>query len=251
VMNTPRTQGSLLVGVATTALLLLASASANAQDLAPPPVGTPPDPNAPPTPPADDAKREKEEKKDSGRGLEWLYLTADAGFSYMNMTGLSGTLTPTTTTSEGPAFGFGAGIRLVILQLGVHATLNDLSAFNLWQVDGVLGFHIPIGHWEPYFGLHGGYCFVGNLTSGLSGSPDISITGGDAGLQLGLDYYYNHFVSLGLEADASALFLSRPATTLTSAQSALLPPSAASAYQASGDSIGYGVIGALHLGFHL
>ena len=43
----------------------------------------------------------------------------------------------------------------------------------------------------------------------------------------------------------------RPATTLTSAQSALLPPSAASAYQASGDSIGYGVIGALHLGFHL
>jgi hypothetical protein len=192
--------------------------------------------------------RESSSTRPSKRGLEWVYLNADAGFSYINMTGFSGSnLVTVNNAAAGPTFGVGAGIRLFILTLGVRANLNELSTFNLWQLDGELGFHIPIGHWDPYLGLHGGYCFVGSLDDGLSGSSaNLSITGGDAGLQVGVDYYFNHFVSLGIEGSGDALFLSRPAVAPSG-----LPPEAAMAYQASADSVGFGVIGSLHLGFHL
>jgi hypothetical protein len=234
-----------------------AHATASAQDLAPPAVGDPSAPNTanttnpgaqPPPPQPEGAKLDTAEKKDSKRGLEWVYLNADAGFSYINMTGFSGSnLVTTNNAAAGPTFGVAAGIRLFILTLGVKASLNELSTFNLWQLDGEIGFHIPIGHWDPYLGLHGGYCFVGSLDDGLSGSTaNLSITGGDAGLQVGVDYYFNHFVSLGLEGSGNALFLSRPAIA-----PAGLPPQAAMAYQASADSVGFGVVGSLHLGFHL
>jgi hypothetical protein len=246
VTRTPRRWARFLGGefAAPIALLLMAP-SARAQDLAPPSTGTPTDTSNPgaAAPPPEEAKLDKEEKKDSKRGLEWVYLNADAGFSYISMNSLSSsTLSVQNTSSQGPTFGVAAGIRLFILTLGVRANLNTLSSFNLWQMDAELGFHIPIGHWEPYFGLHGGYCFVGSLADGVSGSPNVTINGGDAGLQLGLDYYFNHFVSLGLDVSGNLLFLTGTAQ---------VPAALASAVPASGDSIGFGIAPSLHLGFHL
>jgi hypothetical protein len=224
------------------------AARASAQDLPPPSTGAPGDnANAPGPQPgatADDTKA-TEEKKDSKRGLEWLYLNADAGFSYINMASFStSTLSVQNTASQGPTFGVAAGIRLFILSLGVRANLNTLSSFNLWQLDGELGFHIPLGHWEPYIGFHGGYCFVGSLEDGVSGSSNVSITGGDAGMQVGLDYYFNHFVSLGLDVSGNVLFLSGASQVPAAAN---VVPGAAQ----SGDSIGFGVSPSLRLGFHL
>ncbi len=257
---------------------LLVNASAAAQDLAPPSTG---DSSSAGTTSAtsqtgtakpegtkpEDKKLESDEKKDSGRGLEWVYLNADAGFSYINMASLSmSNLVPTSTagslvqntSSSGPVFGVGAGVRIFVVTLGARASLNELSSFNLWQLDAELGFHIPLGHWDPYFGLHGGYCFVGALGEGITGltsgsqSPSISITGGDAGAHLGIDYYFNHFVSLGLDVSASFLFLSRPPPTLSPTQMAALSAvGELSNYEKSGDSVGFGVAPSLHLGFHL
>lgn len=224
---------------------------ANAQDLTPPSTGPAPEVSTT-APPPEDAKLGSEEKKDSKRGLEWVYLNADAGFSYISMDSLSNSnLGVTNSSSAGPTFGVAAGIRLFILTLGARANLNALSSFNLWQMDAELGIHIPIGHWEPYFGLHGGYCFVGSLNDGLSASPNLSVTGGDAGAQIGLDYYFNHFVSLGIDVSGNALFLSRPATTLPASVSSQLTPSQQAVYQQSGDSVGLGVAPSLRLGFHL
>jgi len=232
--------------------LCFVASQASAQDLPPPstdtsPTGTP-GTTAPTTspPPPEGAKLANEEKKDSKRGLEWFYLNADAGFSYINMSSLSAsTLSVQNTASEGPTFGVGAGIRLFILTLGVRANLNALSTFNLWQMDAELGIHIPIGHFDPYFGLHGGYCFVGSLSDGLSGSPNISINGGDAGLQLGLDYYFNHFVSLGIDVSGNLLFLTGTSTVPAAVASQV--PLASQ----SGDSVGFGIAPSLHLGLHL
>lgn len=250
------------VSAAALALFSLAASSAYAQDLAPPSTGAPPDPGAPTAPlggttPAatsqpEEARLDDDKKKDSGRGLEWVYLNADAGFSYINMTGLSSTdLALVNATSAGSKFGVGAGIRLFILSLGGRATFNELSSFNLWQIDGEIGFHIPIGHWEPYFGLHGGYCFVGALDDGLSGAPSISVTGGDAGLQLGLDYYFNHFVSLGVDLSGNALILHRDPSPLPAAATSVLSPQQQAAYQQSSDDVGFGLGAALRLGLHL
>jgi hypothetical protein len=260
--------------------LVLVSSGALAQDLAPPSTGTPPEPAAASAPAATPSqstpatttpsgaastasspssaespstKLDASEKKDSGRGLEWFYLNAAAGFSYIDMASLSSSnLQVTKASSSGPTFGVGAGVRLFILTLGVQGNLDDLSSFSLWQLDAVLGIHIPLGHFEPYFGLHGGYCFVGSLDQGVSGSPSVSVTGGDAGLQLGLDYYFNHFVSLGLEGAGNLLFLHRPPAALPSGvMSSSLSSQDQKAYQQTGDSVGLGVGATLHLGFHL
>ncbi len=255
--------------------LLLASAGARAQDLAPPstetPTGsatpTPPDdtspapskpvghpaPSASPTSQDSSSKLADQEKKDSKRGLEWLYVLADGGFAYANMASLShSNLMVQNASSSGPALGLSAGIRLLFLQLGVRANFNALSSFDLWQMDAELGFHIPIGHVEPYFGFHGGYCFVASLDDGLSGGGAPSITGGDAGLQLGFDYYFNHYVSLGVEVGGNLLFLhgSPPALPdgLTLSD---IPANQRQTYEQSGDSVGLGVTTSLHLGFHL
>ena len=242
--------------------LLTATQQAHAQDLSPPSTGAVtesttgtttggPTPGPPGSPP-EAAKLDKEEKKDSKRGLEWVYLNADAGFSYIDMTGLSNSsLAVQQTSSAGPMFGLGAGIRLFILTLGARANMNMLSSFNLWQLDAELGIHIPIGHWDPYFGLHGGYCFVGSLDNGVSGSPSLSITGADAGAQLGVDYYFNHFVSLGLDLSGNLLFLHRPPTALPTGVASQLPANDQALYSQTGDSVGFGVAPSLHVGLHL
>jgi hypothetical protein len=258
-----KTSGSRSVVSVLASLAFLATMTsaprAHAQDLAPPPTGNagdaPPPPATTQPPPAHtDSEEKKEEKKDSGHGLEWVFLNADAGFSYINMTSISSSnLNPSTVSnaSQGPKFGVGAGVRLFILTLGVHANLNELSMFNLYQFDGELGFHIPIGHFEPYLGLHGGYCFVGSLSDAISNTANLSITGGDVGAQLGFEYYFNHFVSIGIEGAASAYFLQRPATTLPASAAAMIPAADQALYQQSGDSVGFGASGMFHVGFHL
>jgi hypothetical protein len=245
------------LALAAWAFALLAPSRAFAQDLEPPPTGTPPPPPPPSTvgqtpPPVDDNEPTGEKKKDSGRGLEWFYLNADAGLGYVNMTSFSSSnFALQTTSSTGPSFGAAAGLRLFIVTIGARANFNDLADFQFWQLDGEIGLHIPIGHFEPYFGIHGGYCFVGSLTAGVSNSPSVTVTGGDAGLQVGLDYYFNHFVSLGLDVSGNALFMSRPATTLPADVVSQLPAQDQTAYKQSGDSVGFGLTPSLRLGFHL
>jgi hypothetical protein len=246
------------------AVFLAPPAVAHAQDLAPPSTGpstgpadgapsaTPSAPGATPGVPPEGKRLEKDEKKDSGRGLEWFYLDADAGFAWANMASLSSSnLGIKQTSSQGPTFGAGAGIRLFILTLGARANLDQLSSFDLWRLDAELGLHIPLGNFEPYFGLHGGYCFVGALDAGVSGSPNLSVTGGDAGLQIGFNYYLSHYFSIGLDVSGSALFLHRAPPSLPPAVAAQLSPTDLMAYQQTGDSVGLAVAPAFHLGLHL
>jgi hypothetical protein len=256
---------SLLLGVPLAAAALLLSKAASAQDLAPPSTGSDASgATASGAPKSEGEKLDSDEKKDSGRGLEWFYVDGNAGFSYINMTSLSvsnllpaaasgaNSLPTQSTSSQGPVFGVGAGLRLFILSLGARASLNELSDFNLWQLDAELGLHIPIGHFEPYIMAHGGYCFVGSLSQGVADTASISIYGGDVGAKLGLDYYFNHFVSIGLDVSGSLLFLHRPPPALTATEVQVLKAAGEySTYQQSGDSVGMGVAPSIHLGLHL
>jgi hypothetical protein len=225
----------------------------------------PPPPTAP-TAQGDQAQSERlasDEKKDSGRILELVWANAEAGFSYINMQQFSSSsLQIQNATSAGGVFGLGAGVRLLVFTLGVRARLNELSAFNFWEINGELGCHIPVKKWDPYFALHGGYTFVGTLSSSalsesLSASAsDISIHGADAGLSVGADYYFIPFLSLGLDVTGQALFLSRPPVALPPGFDELPASEQATIkknplYTASGDSVGFGVSGSLHVGLHI
>jgi hypothetical protein len=243
--------------------LALYAPTASAQD-APPASGdgtaAPAPPTATPTGAPLAALPQDSPEKEEGHGTELLYADALAGFSAIDMASFSSsTFGVTKTGSFGPMFGAGAGVRLSILQLGVQANLNQLSDFNLWQLDAVLGLHVPSRHWDIHFGLHGGYAFVGTLDStsvsqvASQSAGAVSIYGGDAGLQLGADYYFNHFLSLGFELSGNALFLHRPPVPLPSGIPAaqLAQVQADPLYKSSGDSVGLGGVASINLGVHL
>jgi hypothetical protein len=221
-------------------------------------------------PAAKDEGEPDEKKKSSGRGHEWVWLNAEAGVSYINMEQFnSQKLGLTSTTAGGGMFGAGAGIRLFIFTLGVRGRLHELSTFNLWQVDGEVGLHIPLGPFEPYLSVHAGYSFVGTLNGAdfsspalpgsstpASSSSDVAVHGVNAGLSLGFDIYIGHYFSIGVDATGDALFLKRPPVALpgnltpTEQMTLLAQPGASTIYNNSGDSVGLGVAGSGHLGLH-
>ena len=178
-------------------------ASAQETETAPPSIGA-------------EADAPRDEARDQGLGLEWVWLNADVGFSYMDLKSADLAISPTggspitivDTTSAGATYGFGAGIRLLFLTLGLRA--RNHAAMNLWQIDGEVGFHGRIGRLDPYFSGRFGYDTVGTLGQSVQvvGSsvppPDVAVHGWNGGLALGFDYYLAHAISLGLEAPALA-----------------------------------------------
>lgn len=256
--------------------LLASPSSALAQDVAPPPPIAPPppmDPGAPGAPTGDPnaagspeagttAKLDEAEQKDNGRSFELFWIDGYIGGSYIDMRQFSSdTLQIEKASAAGPMFALGAGVRLVVLVLGVRAKYNALSAFNMWQLNGEVGFKIPISQVDLLFGVHGGYSFVGSLSDGTvsagnSATPmntdAVKIRGFNAGLDLAFDYYVSPTFSVGAGFFADGLFLNRPPADkppgLTPEQSAALD--ADPLYQKSGTSAGLQLGGALRLGLH-
>lgn len=254
-------------------LLLLTSASAaRAQYLEPPPPmaqGTPGYPAQPPPPgtpaPADPALipvsngSSDNESQDSGLGLEWVYLNADVGASYVDMESFSSSSFGLQKThAAGPAFGVAAGVRLLFFTLGLRARdllLTDIG--SLWMLNAEAAFHTRIWRIDPYFGVRGGYDFVGSLNSNsvqvaTGGSPsDVSVHGWNVGPMIGIDLYLAKWISIGADADAQFLFLQRPKPPLPAGvNESMLPPTAQTLYNQSGSSVGFGTDLTAHLGIH-
>ncbi len=247
----------------------------------PPPMGTPPsptlpnDPNSPgsvagpgayPAYPGAEqatvAKLDEAEREDSGRKFELFWFDAQLGASYIDMRQFSSeTLAIEKASAGGPMFALGAGVRFVLLTLGVRARYNALSSFNMWQINGEIGFKIPIRNVDLLFGLHGGYSFVGSLGEGATAtnsgntqanSDAVKVRGFNAGLDLAVDYYVTPTVSVGGGFVGDFLLLNRPPVGvpagLTPDQQAAV--AADPLYQRSGTSAGLQLGGALRLGFH-
>jgi hypothetical protein len=241
-----------VVSLASLASLTIAS-TASAQDLnAPPPMST--------QPPAATYSTTSDESQDSGLGLEWVYLNADAGFAFANMASFSeSNLAIQQTSSAGGAFGVGAGVRLLFFTVGARARDLQLSNFNLWELDGEAAFHIRIWRIDPYFGVRGGYAFVGSLSSDAvstanNNTSDVTVHGFNAGAMFGIDVYLSSLFSIGGEANAELIYLKRPPVALpsgvTQADVAMLPAAQQQLYEQSGSSAGLGIIATLHLGLH-
>jgi hypothetical protein len=245
----------------------LSTGNALAQnDLTPPP---PMDPNAqtqpvrqtPPTKTEQELKQS--EKEDSGLGLEWLWLNAGGGLSHVNMTSFdSDTFNLRRDSATGGMFHVGAGVRLLFLTLGARLRNHALSAFSLWNINAEVGLHMRIVRVDPYLAFRGGYAFVGSLDSDSvavgtgSKADDVAVRGFNLGMAFGLDYYFTKYVSLGGEVFGDLLFLKRPPVDLPAGFNDL--PQAQKdqiqndpLYRNSGSSVGYGLGGGLHLGFHL
>jgi|GEM_PF-1657966 hypothetical protein len=261
-----------------------APAPAPAPEAAPAPAEQPPPPAASDT----STSSSEEPKKDTGLGLEWVWINADVGYSFADLGSLSShSLGISTTSSSGAEFGFGAGVRLLTLTAGLRVRDLPLSVGNVVELDGELGFH-STGNFQIYFGARGGYLFSGTLSASAVGGafgnggtpPDVTFTGGNVGFMLGFDYYFNHYISLGLDANPEFMFIQRPPVPLPTippltyqgvavtcpsqvpqVQNNVCAPYTAAVntrnailanpvYKESGSSIGLGFVGAVQLGVH-
>jgi hypothetical protein len=248
------------LAVAAGAIVGLSAQSAFAQDLQPPPAMSyaPPPQNA-----------STDESQDSGLGLEWVYLNADAGFAYTNMQSLSASnLAIERASSAGGAFGVAAGARLLFFTVGVRARDLQLSAFNLWELDAEAALHMRVWHIDPYFGARGGYVTVGglsaaetNASSGAAASTSATsnenVHGFNVGPMFGIDIYFSSLFTIGAEVNAEFLILERPpipvpasVTAAMQATGTALTPQQQQLYNQSGSSVGFGVVGSAQLGLH-
>lgn len=227
--------------------------------LAPPP---PMDPNQAPRPDGGESTLqtlEKSEKEDSGRKFELVWVNADLGGSYINMSQFDqSSLAITRSKAAGPMFGVAAGVRLVYLTLGARLRYNMLSAFSMWQINGEAALKVPISSFDFLVGVHGGWSFLGKLgdasleTTTDRAPGDVSVRGFNGGLDAAFDYYVASFFSVGVGASGDVLFLSRPPATIPADTPADVKAriEADPLYKSSGSSVGFGFAGMARLGLH-
>jgi tetratricopeptide (TPR) repeat protein len=131
--------------------------------------------------------------------LEHGWLDADVGGAYADVTLFNAsTLSLERTGRAGPTFSFGAGFRLDSLTLGVRVRDLDLSAYNVWEVDGEGALHDRFDRFDAHVGFRGGY-------AALIGPGGIG--GLNVGAFFGFDYYASALVSLGIDVYPEVLWL--------------------------------------------
>ncbi len=249
-------------------------APATAPSAAPPPVAPPPSglPSelAPTSPrsgePGRDPKAEAKAEGEGSRLTEIFWVNGEIGPSYVNMRQFSAeNLAIENASGGGFVAGVGAGFRIVIVSLGFKLRWHKLSPFNLVQANGELLFKLPISAVDVLIGAHGGYSGVGSLGDlfGPSGSSStapasqaladsVSVRGWNAGLDVGLDYFLNNYVSVGVGLTGDFLSLQRPKSDISALPEEIQAQVRDSPYyQYDGKSLGFGFAGALRLGLHL
>jgi opacity protein-like surface antigen len=199
------------------------------------------------------------EKEDSGRGLEFVWLNAEAGYQILGLQTFKANdlvdAQVVKSKQNGLLFGAGAGIRLFVLTLGARFRLGNFDNSQLWTLGAEAGLHLPMGRVEPYFTAGVGYASLGAFdvkksTIDLEGAG-VDIHGWNARVGFGLDVYVTNVVSLGANLTGDALFLTRPgvdASKLASGNPDV--KSAEDVYAKDGSSIGAAMTATAVVGLH-
>lgn len=195
---------------------------------------------------------ERAEREDAGRGLEFFWIEAEAGYEYASLGAFRSDALLGSGIDDGGsglALGVGAGVRLIFLTLGGRCRLLRASPWDLWTLDAEVGLHLPLGALEPSFTFAAGYAWLGAPSAeGVPGfdADVVDVDGVNARLGANLDYYVNPLLSFGLRASFEALALWRSGA----AQPAGVPAPSAETYARGGDGIGFGVTLGAAAGLH-
>lgn len=184
-------------------LLGAPAAFAQTSPWAPPPTGSPPagQPAQPSGPNQTELKLREAEARDSGRGLEKLWVAPEVGFTTASFGDFGGG----SVSKSGLQVGTGVGARALFFTFGLRGRLAFLDGAKLFSVGPEAGFHVPLGNLEPYGVLGLGYTSLGGV------EPDLSIKGFHARLGLGVDHYVTPHFSVGGLGTAEILRLTRGA----------------------------------------
>jgi hypothetical protein len=192
---------------------------------------------------------EEADRRDSQRGLEFVWLVGDVGLGVLDAAGLDrGQLLAPGDPSGGVgiAYGGGIGVRLLYFTLGARLAGSDVGTLRTLGGGGELGMKLPLGNLEPLLVLDLGYVGV----SGLAAEQTMNGLAGVEGLSLNLgagvdDYLSDHF-SVGASARFGAMFLGRPPQDPANFVDAMDP-----IYASGANSTGTSLALALRIGFHL
>lgn len=201
--------------------------------------------------PDNDGSPEKEleeaDRKDSGRGLEWVWFNAEVGGQHLGLQTLKANSLVDAklvkTTQTGLLYGAGLGVRLLVFTVGARFRLGSFSEWQLWTLDAEGGLRVPIGSLEPYFTVAAGYASLGSFSTSAPASSKADVKGFNARLGVGLDYYLSNTFSVGANLSGDLLFLSRSAQTNASGAEATV-------YGKDGSSIGSGATLTAVAGLH-
>jgi hypothetical protein len=200
---------------------------------------------------------ERAEREDSGRGLEFVWIDAEAGYEYLSLqTFKANSLVDADVIEDnGSAYvlGAGAGVRLVFLTLGARFRLARFSDWDLWTLNGEVALHVPVGAFEPSFAFGAGYASLGafdfgNAVPGFSGGS-VDASGFDARVTAALDWYINPLLSIGAKGSFDVLVLYREAAPADSLPPDA-PPELLEVYANDGDGSGFGVTITGGVAFH-
>jgi hypothetical protein len=264
-----RTRVAALLGAIAT---LLGSAVAEAQ-LLPPPT---PNPNPPPQDPAQEPaapglappapviipederatfqQLERADREDAGRGLQFVWIAPDVGFQWVGLDALSNSdlIDERVSAGMGPAFGGTLGARWLYYTFGARFRYSLLNEFSMWTAGGDFALRIPLGSFEPYGFIGAGYLQAQDFAAGdelrlLGATADLQMSGLNARLGGGFDYYVTPVFSTGVSIDAEAMFLSRDALPGSDDADAAFSESV---YAVDGSAIGLSVTAMAVLGLH-
>lgn len=181
----------------------------------PPPMETPPATSYPEG--GGTAKQLDEAKeKDSGRGLEFVWLNVEGGYenvglSTFNIDEENFTAGFVPTSANGGVLGAGLGVRLLYFTLGARGRVGFFSDWQLFSIGGEVGVHLPLGRLDPHVDLGFGYVGLGSFESAVSGAADaIAIRGIYGRISGGLDVYLTPMFSIGGSVSWELLGLTRP-----------------------------------------
>jgi hypothetical protein len=189
---------------------------------------------------------DRAEREDSGRGLEFLWLQAEGGGSYLGLgTASSDNLLAPGAVQEtgfGYVFGGAVGVRLLFATLGTRFRYGRFEDHDLWTLGGELGLRIPLGVLEPHASIGAGYAAL--LFADSADVPEsVRVSGLDVRLLGGLDVFISKVVSVGGTVSGDVLFLSRGTVSAPGSPHAVV-------YSSEGSSVGLGLTVSAQVGLH-
>jgi hypothetical protein len=165
---------------------------------------------------ADRAERPKTARP--SRGPEIVYANIEAGYESIDLrTLVARNLRPEADDSseQGAFYGVGGGVRLGFLTLGGRVRRADFHVGDLTTIDGELGARVSIDRVEPYFTFGAGYAALTSSAAGFAGIRDLDIHGFDGRAGIGVDYYADKAVTVGVNFTGDLVAMARPGIDLS------------------------------------
>jgi len=183
------------------------------------------------------------------KGPDFIFVEGETGAEYVGLETLSVKRDVLPTAARridvGPFVGAMAGAKLVFLSAGPHFRFGHFQDWDLWTLDLDVGFHAPLGSFEPFLRLAGGYARLSRAFDRLQDSRNLAAHGYHLALALGADYFVTRSLTLGGRVSGDLFALHRAGVNLDS-QDGLVNDY----LKYDGASAGLGLTGGLALGLH-